>query len=331
MERRLFRAVDELGGYFLENGATLCDDGTLSSCHLRAEATLISCAEIRKAAGITKIVLPDHLYPDQEYTKWGDPLLGDGRRMRGELFGDESIQKILSQGGVLHLYTKYVRHPRTYHLPFSPKVLIGDIEDDRAMSSLAAFEGRRVIVTVKMDGSQATAYNDYLHGRTIDFKSNVTWHWLQNFHRKFAHEIPEGYRVSLENLWGGVTQDIQYRHLQNYASAFMIWDDQNYCMSWDDSVEWFELFSEVLKESGDLRGMPHVPVLYDGCWDEDLIKGLFRPTYNGDPMEGFVVRLADRFHYKDFRYNVGKYVRAEQTVRHGGELRKNTTEGMNGG
>jgi hypothetical protein len=43
-------------------------------------------------------------------------------------------------------------------------------------------------------------------------------------------------------------------------------------------------------------------------------------------MEGFVVRLADRFHYKDFRYNVGKYVRAEHVVRHGGELRRNQME-----
>lgn len=326
MERRLFCAAHELGGYFLDNGATLCDDGTLASCHLKAEATLISCDEIRKAAGIAKDILPDHLYADQTYTKWGDPLLENGQRMRGELFYDESVQKILSQAEVLHLYTKYVRHPRTYRLPFSPKVMIGDLGDDRMMPSIDAFEGKRVIVTVKMDGSQATAYNDYLHGRTIDFKSNVTWHWLQNFHQKFAYEIPDGYRVSLENLWGGVTQAIQYRRLQTYVCAFMMWDDQNYCMSWDESVEWFRLFSEVLKEAGDQRGLPHVPVLYDGMWDEDLIKHFYRPTYNGDPMEGFVVRIADRFHYKDFRYNVGKYVRAEHQVRHGGELQRNGLE-----
>jgi hypothetical protein len=40
-------------------------------------------------------------------------------------------------------------------------------------------------------------------------------------------------------------------------------------------------------------------------------------------MEGFVVRVADRFHYKDFRTHVGKYVRAEHQVRHTGELRRN--------
>ncbi len=327
VERRLFRAPHEAGGYFLDNGATLCDDGTLASCHLRAEATLISCDEIRKAAGVGRIVLPEHLYADQPYTKWGDPILADGRRMRGELFGDESVQKVLGRGGVLPLYTKYVRHPRTYHLPFSPKVKTGDLGDDRAMRSTAAFDGRRVIVTVKMDSSQATAYDDYLHGRTVDFKSNVTWHWLQNFHRKFAHEIPAGYRVNLENLWGGATQDIEYRHLPLFVTAFMMWDDRNVCLSWDESVEWFALFGEALRDAGVPQGLPHVPVLYDGVWDEDVIRGLHRPTYGGDPMEGFVVRVADRFPYADFRHAVGKYVRAEHRVRHGGELRRNRLAG----
>lgn len=323
----MFRAPHAFGGYFLDNGATLCDDGSLSSCHLRAEATLISCEDLRRAAGIASVVLPDHLYADQRYTKWGDPLLDDGRRMRGELVGDQSVRKVLDLGGALPLYTKYVRHPRTYHLPFSPKVLIGDVDDDRVMPSTAAFQGRRVVVTVKMDGSQTTAYRDYLHGRTVDFKSNATWHWLQNLHRKFAYEIPEGYRVNLENLWGGATQDIRYRHLPLYAMAFMMWDDRNHCLSWDESVEWFRLLGEVLKEAGVPQGLPHVPVLYDGPWDEPLVRGLYRPTHDGDPMEGLVVRLADRFPYGDFRYNVRKYVRAEHRVRHGGELRRNQTRG----
>jgi len=43
-------------------------------------------------------------------------------------------------------------------------------------------------------------------------------------------------------------------------------------------------------------------------------------------MAGFVVRLAERFHYGEFRYSVGKYVRAEHKVRHGGKLRFNQTK-----
>jgi hypothetical protein len=77
---------------------------------------------------------------------------------------------------------------------------------------------------------------------------------------------------------------------------------------------------ETLKQAGLEHGLPTVPLLYDGIWDTDILNVLYEPTLNGDPLEGFVVRLADRFHYRDFRNCVGKYVRAEHMPRHGGEL-----------
>ncbi len=136
IERRLFPD----GGYYLDNGATLC-----AACHIRAEMTVLSCAEIREAAGITQIVLPPHLYNDAVYDKWGNILLPNGTRLRGELFYDGSVQKILGEGGVLGLFTERVRYPRTYHLPWSP----GLNDDDRALSDTSSFEGKRVVVTVK--------------------------------------------------------------------------------------------------------------------------------------------------------------------------------------
>ena len=54
IERRLF----DDGGYYLDNGATLC-----AACHVKAEMTVLTCDAIRSAAGITQIVLPPHLYP----------------------------------------------------------------------------------------------------------------------------------------------------------------------------------------------------------------------------------------------------------------------------
>jgi hypothetical protein len=61
LERRLFRD----GGYYLNNGVTLC-----SACHLEAEKTLLSVERLRMRAGITVAVLPSHFYPDQMYDKW---------------------------------------------------------------------------------------------------------------------------------------------------------------------------------------------------------------------------------------------------------------------
>ena len=139
MERRLFHD----GGYYLDNGASLCH-----THHLQAEMTLISTNELREAIGIQKVILPEHLYDDQEYDKWGNILQQNGTRLKGELFFDESVQKILEQGNVLDLFTDKVKYPRTHHLPWSE----GMHDDDRMLSSTKVFENQRVIVTEKMDG-----------------------------------------------------------------------------------------------------------------------------------------------------------------------------------
>ena len=76
MERRLFTN----GGYFIDNGASLCEKH-----HLEAEMTTLDCNTIRTAAGITCFILPDHLYSDVEYDKWGNEILKNGERLQGEL------------------------------------------------------------------------------------------------------------------------------------------------------------------------------------------------------------------------------------------------------
>lgn len=110
IERRLW----EDGGYLLDNGASLCAEH-----HLAAERTTLGCEEIRAAAGIHLVVLPEDFDRAEVYTKWGDVILPDGRRSPGPLFRDASVQKVLGEGKVLSLYTSYVKHPRTRHLPWS--------------------------------------------------------------------------------------------------------------------------------------------------------------------------------------------------------------------
>src|SRR5208337_1697290 len=120
IERRLFPD----GGYFLDNGACLCSD-----CHLAAEATLIGCDTLRQRAGITTVVLPPHFFADQDYDKWGNAILANGLRMRGELFEESGTQKILKP--VLHLFTDRIKYPRTYHFRWSPNLQ----NDDRMLYS----------------------------------------------------------------------------------------------------------------------------------------------------------------------------------------------------
>lgn len=96
LERRLF----DSGGYYLSNGASLCEDH-----HLKAEMTVISVEDLREAAGIAKWTIPSHLYGDQRYDKWGNPVMPNGQRLKGELFWDESVQKVLAQGMMLADFT----------------------------------------------------------------------------------------------------------------------------------------------------------------------------------------------------------------------------------
>lgn len=289
LERRLFPD----GGYYLANGASVCGD-----CHIKCEQTTVSVEEIRTAAKIDKPILPPHLYRDQQYDKWGNIVLPNGQRMAGDLFYDESVQKILGQGGVLHLFTQYVKYPRTHHLPWSENLT----EDDRVMSSLSEFVNCEVVVTEKMDGENTTMYNDHIHARSVDSGSHVSRNWVKNFWSGFAHDIPAGWRICGENLYA--VHSIKYTTLPSFFMGFSIWNNKNTCLAWDETIEWFELL-----------GITPVPVIYRGEWDEKLIRNI---KVNKINQEGYVVRVASAFGYGDFRTHVGKYVRKDhvQTVKH---------------
>lgn len=309
MERRLFAD----SGYYLENGASVCAEH-----HIACEQTTISLEQVREACGITKIIVPDHLYPDQPYDKWGNPLLPNGQRMRGELFFDESVQKILGQGGFLADFTKWVKFPRTHHVPWS----LGVNDDDRVLENMDAFVGRRVIVTIKMDGENTTMYPDYIHARSVDGRSHPSRDWVKRFRATICADIPEGFRLVGENLFA--KHSIHYKDLETYFMAFHVWNERNVCMSWDESLEWFDLMGE--------KGVKHVPVLYDGIYDEEKIRALWSEKNWGN-MEGYVIRLADEISYGDYRRHVGKFVRKGhvQTAKHwmyGQAVEKNLLAGV---
>jgi hypothetical protein len=291
LERRLFAD----GGYYLDNGASVCTEH-----HKDCEKTLISVEAIRVCAGITKPVLPEHFYSDVIYDKWGNIVLENGQRVRGELFNDESVQKILKEGGVLDLFTNRMKYPRTYHLPFSP----GMNDDDRMISSMQIFEGNQVVVTEKMDGENTTIYSDgYLHARSIDGRNHWSRDWAKNFAQNFAYDLPEDWRICGENLFA--KHSIAYKNLPSFFLGFSIWNGLE-CLSWDDTMEWFQLL-----------GIQSVPVLYEGIYDEKIIRKIAANSDYGSS-EGFVLRNRGNFTWRDFRNHVGKYVRKDhvQTAKH---------------
>lgn len=283
LERRLF----DDGGYYVDNGASVC-----GKHHLLCEQTVVSVEYVRQACHITKVVLPDHLYDDAIYDKWGNEILANGQRLRGELWHDESVQKVLQSAGLLGVFTNRVKYGRTYHLPWSE----GMNDDDRMIKSTENFHGKRVIVTTKFDGENSSLYSDYFHARSVDGRHHHSRDWAKGLWASIAQDIPEDWRICGENLFA--KHSIAYDSLPSYFLAFSAWNERNQCLAWDDTLEWFELL-----------GLQHVPVLYDGIWNEKIIRGLYDAKRDWESIEGYVVRTADAFPYAQFRTHVAKFVR----------------------
>jgi hypothetical protein len=147
-----------------------------------------------------------------------------------------------------------------------------------------------------MDGENTTIYRNYIHARSIDGRDHWSRSWVKNLQSKIGYEVPDGWRLCGENLYA--EHSIKYDDLISYFALFSIWNEQNMCLSWDETCQ----YSDMLE-------LPMVPVLYDGIFDEKHIKTLWSEK-DRDKQEGYVVRLADSFSYLDFRKSVAKFVRS---------------------
>jgi hypothetical protein len=182
-----------------------------------------------------------------------------------------------------------IKYPRTRHLPWSP----GGTSDDIHLNTLSHFVGKIVVVTEKMDGENTTIYHDYIHARSLDSRHHESRAWVKALQARLGHQIPVGWRVCGENLFA--QHSVVYQRLDSYFLAFSIWNEHNQCLSWNDTLEWLDLLE-----------LKHPKVLYHGVWDEKLIQTI---RIDEATEEGYVVRLADAFEYKDFKQSVAKWVR----------------------
>lgn len=275
------------GGYYLDNGVSLC-----SQHHLEAEKTSITCETLRELAGITTVILPDHFYHDEHYDKWGNICLPSGAKIKGELFRNENVQRALRQAGQLSSFLPYIKYPRTYHFPWSKNLK----NDDRMHSGVDFFDGKEVVGTIKLDGENTSMYSNYVHARSVDSSHHLSRSFVKQIHAAIAHDIPEGWRLCGENMYA--KHSIHYRHLAAYFYLFSIWDEFNVALSWDDTLEWAQIL-----------GLNIVPVFYRGQWDREKIHAAYEDYETEDDKEGYVVRIADAIPYKDFRHSFGKFVR----------------------
>ena len=191
-----------------------------------------------------------------------------------------------------------IKYPRTPHLPWSP----GFTDDDVFNKSLSHFENLEVVVTEKMDGENTTLYCDGLHARSIDGRSHPSRDWLKAWHAQISTQLPLGWRFCGENMFA--EHSIRYDSLNHYFYLFSVWNEENTCLSWDETQEWVERL-----------GCSVPSVLYMGEWNEKEIKQI---TINEEIEEGYVVRTSDGFPYENFTQHIAKWVRPNhvQTDQH---------------
>ena len=186
-----------------------------------------------------------------------------------------------------------VKYPRTLHLPWSP----GRSADDKVLQDLSSFEGRRVVVSEKMDGENTTCYPDgHLHARSTDGRDHPSRAWAKRFWAERAHLLPEGWRLCAENL--AAVHSIRYDALPGYLLGLSVWTAEDVCLPWDETRAWLKTL-----------GIPHPPVLFDGTFDRRTLERLHDPRRDDATREGYVVRLADAFPMDAFGRSVAKYVR----------------------
>ena len=185
----------------------------------------------------------------------------------------------------------YFKYPRTYHLHWSE----GLQNDDKKLTDYSEFIGKEIICTVKMDGENTSMYTDKIHARSLDSNNHESRNYVKGMWGDIRHLIPKGWRICGENMYA--KHSIHYTELETYFYVFNIWDENNVCLSWQDTLDWCDLLDLI-----------PVPNIYKGIYDEKILKDI---ALNIDPekQEGYVIRTTDSFHYDDFSTHVAKYVR----------------------
>jgi len=183
-----------------------------------------------------------------------------------------------------------IKYPRTPHLPWSHAG-----KDDRKLLTDKNFYGKFIVVTEKMDGENTTMYRDAIHARSLTYSKHESRNWVKAFWNTIRYNIPEGWRICGENLYA--THSIHYDQLRSYFYGFSIWDENNTCLDWPDTIDWFNII-----------GIEPVPVWYIGRYHKLLIEYIWSEM-DQEKHEGYVVRLKNHFRYEDFENSIAKYVR----------------------
>ena len=283
LDRKLF----EDGGYYLNNGASLC-----GPCHIKAETGVITCSEIREAAGIKVVVLPPGFDPNLDYDKWG-----------------ESDDDLLSR-----------KYGRTYHYPFSP----GTTSDDRINHVFISHLQRikKVVHTEKLDGENTCISKLGVFARSHAAPTIHKWaDYLKIKWSILKHDLGD-LEVFGENCYA--IHSIKYVNMRDHFFVFGIRVKDTW-LSWEETKFYAELMDlQMVPEIKYVSPYNQSTMWFKG-YEEDILEitkqpSVFKSYDNQDfqkepriitpcTMEGIVTRNVEEYKVRDFKTNVFKYVR----------------------
>lgn len=199
------------------------------------------------------------------------------------------------------------KYPRTPHFFFSK----GATNDDRIAHNSENLIGTPIVITEKLDGSNASLTKGGVFARSHGAYSENPWdQQMWNIHARIEKDIPQDTFIFGENMEG--IHSIEYSNLRSYFYMFGV-RENNIWVTWEKVEEWAYLLD-----------IPMVPILFKGQLNtekelQELVEELVsQPSEAGGEREGVVVRNAGTFHNDHFYDNVRKWVRADhvQTDNH---------------
>lgn len=280
IERKLW--PKESGGYYLDNGVSVC-----KTHHILSEKNIITPMTLREYAGIKTTVLPslETFDINVDLNKWGNQIKTPNRY--------------------------YIKYPCTSYLPNSETMgnpMLFDIENPHGTPYLADSE---VVITIKMDGSNACLRHDKVVARNGSSADHKSFDMIKSMHSKMQHLIPENLQIFGE--WLYAKHSIHYNDLTSYFQVFGVYNcDTRHFLDW--------LSTEKIAS---LLGLETTPVLERNIKFKDSYEFLnvaekLAKKVIEDGHEGIVVRSIYPIHYGLYENLIGKYVRANhiQTEKH---------------
>lgn len=201
-----------------------------------------------------------------------------------------------------------MKYPRTYHLPWSDAITA----DDKRLTEeeLSYLKSVPLVYTEKMDGENTNFSRDYIHARSADKKYRRPWQtWMRSWWEGILYQLPDHLQFCGECMYA--KHSIEYPELSAYFYLFSVFDLENdIVLPWKE-VEFWANELKILTVPKLLQAATLGHIFQDSCKLQDSCNIISKKSWYGQDAEGYVVRNADSFLLKDFKYNVAKYVRKD--------------------